>query len=388
MRALIVNSIYGYVGGIERYIHKTGSTLKRSGWELYGLFEKREGSESDFGDIYSKEFFYEKNQSELMIAKLTALDIDVVFIHKLDDLDMLRKLNGNFYTVMIIHDHDYYCFRHHKYFPVKRINCPLPQNILYCSLCSMLIKRDRSSKLGFSLIDGKGLIEFSQEVKEADAAIVLSRYMMRNLELNKWDMDSIFRLYPIHQIEEEYQRDKQYQAEFLYVGQLIKGKGVDILIDACRKLKFKYSLKIVGTGNDYDHLDKLIRLYGLQKNIELVGWVDNVDEYYQKADLVIVPSRWQEPFGLIGIEAFSRKVPVVGFDVGGISEWLKHEKNGLLVKKRTPEALAEALELVNSNPSKLNDWGVNGYNLVKEKYSEKSFMESLEVILKQAKVKF
>lgn len=388
MKALIYHSIYGYVGGVERYIHKVGTLLKKEGWTLYGLFESKAEHSSDFGDIYEEVYFGNENNISWLVETFYALEIDLVFIHKTDNINLLSAINKNFYTIITIHDHDYYCFRRHKYFPIKRINCFLPMNKAYCSLCSLLVERDSSKKLGYSFINAREKMALADEVKDADATIVLSKYMMRNLDLNKWSMDRVYKIYPIHQVTELQASRKRYQANYLFVGQLIKGKGVDILIEACKKLKHDFTLTIVGQGNEYDKLEKLIRVYNLSEKIELVGWVDNVDEYYAKADLVIVPSRWQEPFGLIGIEAFSRFVPVVAFDVGGISEWLHHKDNGYLVKKRTPENLAEALEYVHQDPEVLDKWGQNGYLYVKENYCEKCFLRAMKVILKQSKAKF
>lgn len=390
MKALIYHSIYGYVGGIERYIHKVGSLFKKENWTLYGLFESKVDNIGDFGDIFDEIYFGNENNLDSLMKEFYSLEIEVVFIHKSTNINILSALNKNFYTISTIHDHDYYCLRKHKYFPIKRINCPLPMNRFYCSICSLLLTRDSSKALGFSLINTPEKIALTEEVKDADATIVLSKYMMRNLDMNRWNMDSVYRIYPIHEVSNAIANNgtKKYRSNYLFVGQLIRGKGVDILIEACRNLKHDYTLKIVGTGNDYDYLDKLIRMYGLNKKIELVGWVDDVEKYYSEADLVIVPSRWQEPFGLIGIEAFSRMVPVVGFDVGGISEWLHHKENGYLVKKRTSQGLAEALEYIEENSEQVEKWGRTGYDYVKENFCETCFLDSINKILQQAKVKF
>lgn len=390
MKALFYHSLYGYVGGIERYIHKVGSLLKREGWTLYGLFESKVDKLEDFGEIYQEVFFANENNLQSLIKTFYALEIDVVFIHKSNNINMLSALNKNFYTIVTIHDHDYYCFRKHKYFPIKRINCPLPMNAIYCSLCSLMLKKDTTKLLKFSLINPREIISLTDEIKDADATIVLSKYMLRNLDMNHWNTDSIYRIYPIHEVNEDasYPDNKAYKANYLFVGQIIRGKGLDILIEACRHIKHPYSLKIVGSGNDYHYIEQLIKFYGLNKNIELVGWVSDVDKYYNQADLVIVPSRWQEPFGLIGIEAFSRFVPVVAFDVGGISEWLHHKKNGYLVKKKSPEGLVEALEYIDENPDLLNKWGTAGFKYVKENYGEKSFLKAINNLLQYAKVKF
>jgi glycosyltransferase involved in cell wall biosynthesis len=67
-----------------------------------------------------------------------------------------------------------------------------------------------------------------------------------------------------------------------------------------------------------------------------------------RSALVVVPSRWAEPFGMIGIEAFARGRPVVAYDVGGIGSWLRDGENGRAVaagfdRVQRENALGEAI---------------------------------------------
>lgn len=391
MRILIVNSIYGYVGGIETYIHKTGIHLKNSDWTLYGLFETKAEYIGDFGSIFSETFFFsDYDIKEDLYHKIALLKIDAVIIHRVNNLELLKKLNECFKTIVVVHDHDYYCLRRHKYFPIKRINCHLPMNNLVCSLCSLMIKKNSNSKFGFSLINKKNIFAVKKELMKSYATIVLSDFMKKNLIMNGWEKEKIHKLYPIHEINDNIAYDKiinskSNELNLLYVGQLIRGKGVDILINACRLLKINYHLKIVGRGNDYEYLKNLIDIYGLNKKIELVGWVDNIDHFYNEADIVVVPSRWQEPFGLIGIEAFSRKRPVIGFNIGGIPEWLIHNYNGFLVNNQNPKYLASAITFAFNNPDIIQQWGKNGYDYVKKNYSSDIYISTLNNIIRSKK---
>ena len=84
-----------------------------------------------------------------------------------------------------------------------------------------------------------------------------------------------------------------------------------------------------------------------QLRVEFVGWLDrdDVDRRMAAADLLVLPSVWPEPFGLVGLEAGYRRLPVAAFDVGGISEWLRPGVNGHLAPGDPPTAtgLAEAI---------------------------------------------
>jgi glycosyltransferase involved in cell wall biosynthesis len=84
-----------------------------------------------------------------------------------------------------------------------------------------------------------------------------------------------------------------------------------------------------------------------QLTIDFVGWVQQeaLTGRLDRTDVVVVPSLWPEPFGLVGPEANRRGVPVVAFATGGIPEWLHEGVNGCLAPADPPTAagLAEAL---------------------------------------------
>lgn len=132
----------------------------------------------------------------------------------------------------------------------------------------------------------------------------------------------------------------------LYAGSLIRGKGVDLLLRAFRLLKTPAQLNIVGAGKSEESLKRLSRALGIEDRVNFVGWVDHEEltQFYQQSKVVAVPSCWPEPFGLVGVEAMRHARPVVAFKVGGIPDWLEHEKTGFLIDEQDVDAFAEALE--------------------------------------------
>jgi glycosyltransferase involved in cell wall biosynthesis len=80
------------------------------------------------------------------------------------------------------------------------------------------------------------------------------------------------------------------------------------------------------------------------ERVRFVGWcgAEEMEERYAQARIVVVPSVWPEPFGLVGIEAMAAGRPVVGIDRGGIRDWLAHGETGLRVAPQ-PGALADAV---------------------------------------------
>ena len=72
---------------------------------------------------------------------------------------------------------------------------------------------------------------------------------------------------------------------------------------------------------------------------------------------MLVPSLWQEPFGLVVAEAMARGLPVIASNVGGPSEIITHGKNGLLVEAGDECALAVAISQLIQDPDKRQRFG-------------------------------
>jgi glycosyltransferase involved in cell wall biosynthesis len=101
----------------------------------------------------------------------------------------------------------------------------------------------------------------------------------------------------------------------LYVGCLVEAKGVRDGIDAWRRSGVDLPLVLAGTGPLREALGG--------PGIEVHGWVphERLSGLYRRARALLLPSRWQEPFGIAGLEALAFGVPVVAWESGGVREW-------------------------------------------------------------------
>jgi glycosyltransferase involved in cell wall biosynthesis len=123
---------------------------------------------------------------------------------------------------------------------------------------------------------------------------------------------------------------------FLYVGELIRHKRVEVALEAARRARVR--MKVVGTGPE---LERLRRFYG--DRAEFLGRVDDrrLAELYARAGALVVPS--VEEFGIAAVEAQAAGRPVVAIDRGGARETVLDGRTGVLVPEDDPEAMAEAL---------------------------------------------
>jgi glycosyltransferase involved in cell wall biosynthesis len=140
----------------------------------------------------------------------------------------------------------------------------------------------------------------------------------------------------------------------LFIGNLLKRKGPDLLVSAAAELGKMPTLQIFigGHGPESGPLAKQIQDLNLEKTIELIGPVEpeEVLTWMAAADICVVPSR-TEPFGLVAIESLAAGTPVIAAEVGGLIESIQPGYNGLLFAVDDHKALAAALNSLLANPS-------------------------------------
>jgi glycosyltransferase involved in cell wall biosynthesis len=134
-------------------------------------------------------------------------------------------------------------------------------------------------------------------------------------------------------------------------GRLTELKGHKYAIEAIKELTHKYpkiQLHIYGSGPCEQNIRKMIDDTALENNILLCGFSDDIKLLLPTFDIVLVPSLF-ESFGMVFLDAFAAKVPVVAFDLPAGNEIITDEYNGLLAKPYSSTSLAEKIELIISN---------------------------------------
>lgn len=167
-------------------------------------------------------------------------------------------------------------------------------------------------------------------------------------------------------------------------GRLERAKGHNYMIEAfsllLKKLPpekaAKLRLVITGKGGEQENLQLLIDRLGLSRQVLLAGWVDNLNEYLSNYDIYALASLY-EGLGIANMQAMALKRPVVCTGVGGVLDVVDDGVNGLLVPPADPQAMAEALERVCSDPALAHRLALAGYEKVKAHFQEKDNCERL-----------
>jgi glycosyltransferase involved in cell wall biosynthesis len=140
--------------------------------------------------------------------------------------------------------------------------------------------------------------------------------------------------------------DRPWRWRLVYVGRMDDRKGIDTLVRTLALLPPEASLKLVGRGDDryQHHLLALARELGVadQLSFGVTGRAE-LAGVYREADVVVFPSTWEEPFGLVPLEAMACATPVVATGTGGSAEFLEDEVNCLYFAAGDTGSLASAV---------------------------------------------
>jgi glycosyltransferase involved in cell wall biosynthesis len=177
--------------------------------------------------------------------------------------------------------------------------------------------------------------------------------------------------------------------QLLFVGRIRVEKGILVLLKALDLLMHEMNgpdllseakhldspplhLHIFGDGDEtyISELKTFLHEKGLTELVTFHGKVpqDDLIQHYDSCDLMLVPSLWQEPFGLVVAEAMARGLPVIASNVGGPAEIITHEKNGLLVEAGDERALALAIRQLINDSEKRERFGQAARSTVQERF--------------------
>jgi glycosyltransferase involved in cell wall biosynthesis len=156
----------------------------------------------------------------------------------------------------------------------------------------------------------------------------------------------------------------------LFAGKLTKYKGVEFLVAAAPKIHGE--IVILGDGPERERLQEKAKQIGAT-NIHWVGHlgagVKKLAPYYSRADVFVAPSIWDEPLGLVILEAMACRTPVVVTRKGGIPLAVKEGYNGLFIRARNSKEIVERVNQLLDNSQLRLKMGINARKSVEEKFS-------------------
>jgi glycosyltransferase involved in cell wall biosynthesis len=163
----------------------------------------------------------------------------------------------------------------------------------------------------------------------------------------------------------------------LFVGRLSPEKGILEMIQTWLHLP-DIPLVVVGDGPLYDDASQMLRRSG-SSHIRLLGRMSAGDTQAQMKDarLLIFPSRWYEPFGMVLIEAAASGVPAIAARIGGVPELVIEDKTGLLFDLQKADDLASKVNWAWNHPAEMEAMGLAARQLYLENFTAEKNYESL-----------
>ena len=267
---------------------------------------------------------------------------DEIIVHKCSDVATLEDFPPE-KTTYYVHDHEPICPRTYAYTPFRR-NCTRASGVWPCLFCAPLC---RSWKAALARVFAQG--RRKRAMARFKRIVVISAFMKGRLVANGLPAEKIVVEPPA--IKAGACDSGMSSRDLLFVGQLIRGKGVQLLLEAMARMRAPRTLDVVGTGNMEARLKAQAERLGLAERVRWHGYQPNPQDWMRAAKCVVVPSFWQEPYGLVAAEAVALGRSVVAFDIGGLPEACQGKAT--LVPPGDVDALARALDEAGGNAAEM-----------------------------------
>lgn len=198
---------------------------------------------------------------------------------------------------------------------------------------------------------------------KSDRIISISDYIKKKLEENE-ELSNIETIYAYIDTR-KFKPKKVGKGEkfrIFLAGRIVKEKGFQNVIRAVAKSEHKKDIEVVLAGKG-SYLTYLKRISNKQEvDFKAVGFAGQSEliNMYNSADIFVTPSLWEEPFGIVNIEAMSCGKPVIGTISGGIPEIIEDGKTGILYKKNDVSKLKDSIDLLYEDEQLRRKMGKNG----------------------------
>lgn len=369
MRILMVNKFLYHCGGSETYIFKLGNYLTEQGHEVqyFGMYDKRNSvgnrvnaytQNMDFhnGSMLSKITYPLKTIYSIEARKKIRLVLDdfqpdVVHLNNfnyqltpsiiLEIVKWRKKNKRNCKIIFTAHDYSLVCPNHMCRNPNTNENCEkcLGGHFINCAKGKCIHGSRAKSIIG--TLEGT-FWKLNGVYKYIDHVVCISKFEESMIKNNKYLCGKTNVIYNFTAFEkpDEYSQKSDY---VLYYGRFSKEKGVNSLLEVCKKLP---SIQFIFAGSGF--LESSISNVGNIKNVGFQSG-EKLLLLIRRSKFVIVPSEWYEPFGLTIIESQSQGTPVIGARIGAISELINDGVDGLLFESGNIDDLINKITILWKN---------------------------------------
>ena len=337
MRIAVIAHSATRAGGVETYLAGVIPALMARGHEVACWFESAGEDHEPIVATAHQHPVWIATAGDDRFRSLREWRPDVIYHHGLRAVELERQLPGIAPVVFFAHSYYGSCISGEK---ATRVPAATPCHRVFGPAClGHYLPRRCGGLSPLTMVQQYGVQRQKQALlREYDAVLVASGHMAREYRAQSVTAEVL--PLPAAAVTAAPAPRPRDRVTLLYLGRLERSKGVDVAIEgvarAATALERPVRLVVAGEGSQAHALQAraaLVMRDRPQLSIEFAGWLTDGQRAsaLADADLLLVPSVWPEPFGLVGIEAGLSGVPSVAFDVGGIGDWLTDRVNGRLV---------------------------------------------------------
>lgn len=389
MKILFAHEVFGAWGGAESILMDAAGGLRERGHEFALVHGAPTGrGEEPWRDMFPVRIRASGAASARELVR--EFDPDLVFLHSSPGLDTFEALaTTGRPTARMVHDHRLFCLRGCRYSPWTRRPCRRALSAACVFPCGGFLRRGLTSRW---TVDFKGYQERKRELeltRGAALSIVASQYMRDELVRNGFWPTRVEVHPPVHRRPPPATPASPTGNRLVFAGQIVRGKGVDVLLESLARVRSPFECVIVGDGSHRRRCEKLCRRLRLADRVRFTGYVPfaEVETHYANAAVALFSSVWPEPFGLAGVEALRHGVPVVAFDVGGVREWLDDGESGFVAPWMDRDGFAQRVDRLLGDRALAARMGARGRELMLGRYDFERYMDRMDASLRSAAVR-
>lgn len=393
MKILHIHENFDIKGGSEVYIYNILNSLKSRGHctELLAIQPSQKGykirSTYNDGELY----ILKKNLDVFFKNLFSEYKFEIIHIHGISDAFLIKVLSDLAPIVRSAHEPRMFCPGASKFYFRSGLVCNKPFGLhclahAYTEMCT-----NRHPKRIYKAFQNT-LFEINEGSKIYKKIIVMSDYMHNEALQVGYPKDKLMCLPYFTDFESLvniHNNNSNKTKRLLFTGRLIKHKGILFLLKSIASLlksNDEIQFDIVGEGPQRDEIEKFIKEEDLGMKVKVYGWSssDTLKEFYKQASIVMFPSIYPEAFGIVGLEAMAYGKPVIGFNRGGVSTWLKDGVNGFLIRKEDTKGLIFALDRLLNDEVLYTQMSRNAFQLLKAEFSEQNHITKLVNLYQEA----
>jgi glycosyltransferase involved in cell wall biosynthesis len=209
------------------------------------------------------------------------------------------------------------------------------------------------------------------------------------LSVERWQNITAEHEYDFEALREQYA--KPDEAIVYFVGRITYEKGISILLNAMPKviaaMNDQVRLVIIGTGDAYSILlHRQAWDLGIYHKVLFTGFMADVDfwKFQKVANCAVFPSLY-EPFGIVALESFAAKIPLVVSDTGGLPEVVRHKVTGLVTRVNDADSLADGIIEILQNKDEVQTLVANSQLELRERFAWDKLAEQTEAVFFKVK---